>query len=332
MEFFDRYRAELAEAFAEAAAATEQFPEHLGKLGRTMLDACNPLVTGKPSNYITYLLPYWMDDVTGLGSRVCRDLAAGSICAMMHYSIVDDLMDRPEAAADSRRMLALGQLFHAAFQTRYARHVRAEPERLWMLYERYTAEWAAAVGRESERRADPLDVRQLAGKSAPVKLGAAAMLITAGMDERLPEIEHAIELALAVLQLSDDWQDWDEDLHAPSGNAFLTIVHDVLEGDGGDPGGGGAERNGDGLADDRPLTEQDVKKAIFRRGALRRLSNIADGYAGRIEARESPAMLKRFARTLADSIRHGADETDRAVSRLITGGGFSRIISENPKN
>lgn len=323
MEYIDRYREELAGAFAEAASETERFPDGLARLGKELIGACDPRKTGGKASSIAFLLPYWMDDIVGLGGRVCRDLAVGGIFAMLHYSIVDDLMDRPDemAPADRRRLLALGQLFHAAFQARYARHAAAAPERLWELYGRYAAEWAAAVGGELERRADPHDVRQLARKSAPVKLGAAAMLMAAGMDERLPAVERAVDLALAVLQLSDDWQDWAEDLAAPDGNAFLTIVRDALRPD--DAAGGGAEA--------RPLTERDVKAAIFRRGALARLARIADGHAARIDGREAPPMLVLFARTLADGIRRGAEEAERTTSRLIAGNGLSRIILELSK-
>lgn len=320
MEYIDRYRGELLEVFAEAEAEAGRFPDELGRLGRELIGACHPLKTGGKASGIAYLLPYWMDDITGLGSRVCRDLAVGSLFAMLHYSIVDDLMDGPEAApADPRRLLALGQLFHAAFQARYARHAAADPERLWALYARYAAEWAAAVGGEPERRADPLDVRQLARKSAPVKLGAAAMLLAAGMDERLPAVEEALDLALAVLQLSDDWQDWAEDLAAPNGNAFLTIVRDALGPDDAEAG------------EPRPFTERDVKAAVFRRGALARLSRIADAYAGRIDERAAPPMLILFARTLADGIRRGAEEAEAEVSRLIAGHGFSKLISDLSK-
>lgn len=323
MEYIDRYRGELAEAFAEAASETEWFPGELARLGKEFIAACDPRQTGGKASGIAFLLPYWMDDITGLGSRVCRDLAVGGICAMLHYAIVDDLMDKPDAApADRRRLLALGQLFHAAFQARYARHVKAAPERLWALYGRYAAEWAEAVSREPERRADPLDARQLARKSAPVKLGAAAMLMAAGMDERLPAVEQAVDLALAVLQLSDDWQDWAEDLAAPGGNAFLTIVREALNV--GYAAGDGAEA--------RPLTERDVKAAVFRRGALARLARIADGYAARIDERAAPPMLVLFARTLADSIRRGAEEAERTSARLIAGSGFSRMLSELSKN
>jgi hypothetical protein len=322
MEYIDRYRGEIAEAFAEAASEAERFPGELARLGKELIAACDPRKTGGKASVIAFLLPYWMDDITGLGSRVCRDLAAGGIFAMLHYSIVDDLMDQPDAPpAEPRRLLTLGQLFHAAFQARYARHVKADPERLWALYSRYAAEWAAAVGGEPERRADPLDIRQLARKSAPVKLGAAAMLMAAGMDERLPAVEQAVDLALAVLQLSDDWMDWAKDLAAPGGNAFLTIVREALSVD--HAAGGGAEA--------RPLTERDVKAAIFRRGALARLARIADDYAGRIDGRTAPPMLALFARTIADGIRRGAEEAEQAAARLIAGNGFSRMLSELSK-
>jgi hypothetical protein len=324
MEYIDRYRGELLEVFAEAEAEAGRFPDELGRLGRELVGACHPQKTGGKASGIAYLLPYWMDDITGLGSRVCRDLAVGSLFAMLHYSIVDDLMDGTEAApADPRRLLALGQLFHAAFQARYARHAAADPERLWALYARYAAEWAAAVGGEPERRADPLDVRQLARKSAPVKLGAAAMLAAAGMDERLPAVEEALDLALAVLQLCDDWHDWAEDLANPGGNAFLTLVQDAL---------GTADAAGEAGAGARPLTERDVKAAVFRRGALNRLARIADGYAARIDGTAAPPMLALFARTLADSIRRGAEEAEAAASRLIAGNGFTRMLTEISKN
>ena len=88
MEYIDRYRGELLEVFAEAEAEAGRFPDELGRLGRELIGACHPLKTGGKASGIAYLLPYWMDDITGLGaaSAATWPSAASSRCSTTRSS------------------------------------------------------------------------------------------------------------------------------------------------------------------------------------------------------------------------------------------------------
>src|SRR5690606_1054004 len=141
--------------------------------------------------------------------------------------------------------------------------------------------------------------------------GAAALLYGSRHEHRLPQIEEAVELALAVLQLSDDWHDWRGDLAAPNGNAFLTLVRSAI-----------------GRSEAEPLTEQDVERAIYREGTLRRLTDIAGGYAARMRELEPPAMLSAFLEELVNGLQRDADRAESVTRDILEGGGFSYMLSK----
>ena len=83
MDYFNAYREPLAAVFEEAAKEAGAFPGKAGTVAKSLVDACNPLIAGRKSNYIAYLLPFWTDELAGRGEAVCRDLAVGSVCAML---------------------------------------------------------------------------------------------------------------------------------------------------------------------------------------------------------------------------------------------------------
>ncbi|MFC5472129.1 hypothetical protein ACFPPD_25945 [Cohnella suwonensis] len=317
MEGTKRFEREIGEAFREAEDEASRFPAPLNEIGAKMIGKLNPLREGQGSNLITFLLPYWLREYTGFPAEACRDLAVGNVFAMLHFFLLDDAMDAAGGAAegkDVRRSLVLGQLCHTAFQGRYDRHA---PKGLpWgASYGEYLNQWAAAVAEEGERAADPRDPERLARKSAPVKLCAAVMLRLSGREERLPKLEEAIDLALATLQLSDDWADWREDLAGGQEkcNAFLTLARERIA-----------------LPTEEPLDERQVRRSIFRANALGMLADIADGYGERMgRLPEVPGEVREFQQAIASEIRAGAVEAASAADRLATEGGLSYFLSNH---
>jgi hypothetical protein len=316
MEWIDRYQDEIAAIFAMAEEETTKYPAPLDELGRAWVQRLNPL-RGARSNYIGYLLPYWMRDAADVELAACRELAAANIHALIHFFLLDDVIDTGPGMdkAAVRDALVLGQLFQASFQQRYTRYYTSESP-IWSHYQRYLAEWAHAVAREKDLQADPDDVRQLAGKSAPVKLSAAAMLLLADRSDMLPEMEEAVELTLATLQLSDDWADWREDLAEGNDSAFLSLVRRCLR-----------------VETDHPLDEQQVKRAIYHAGCLDRLADIVESYLGEMEKlAHVPPMLDAFHRALALGIRADASAAAESAKTLATGGIFDYFLSNLTKN
>lgn len=317
MNVVERYRDEIAEVFEEASREMLRLPAGLGEIGQGLLARSNPLTNGGGTNAISYLLPYWMRETTGAPLSLCRDLAVGNLYMMLHFFVLDDAMDggTGRLATGLRRTLALGQLLQGMYRERYARHYPSESP-LWAYERRYTEEWAEAVCREEDVPADPRDRGQLAGKAAPVKLCAAGLLLSAGAAERIADMEEAVELALAVLQLSDDWADWREDLaEEANANAFLTVVRDKLE-----------------WPSDASLDERAVRQGIYRRGCASELANIAAAYAERLNGMpEVPRDLAAFGSAIARDLRAEERRVEEEVHGLATGGGWSHFLSNLAK-
>ncbi len=314
-----RYEGELARVFAEATGGLSALPAPLADLASSLLKSFNPVTSnpggaGGGTNYICFLLPFWFKELTGCGDGLCRELAVGNVYAMLHFFLLDDAMDA-KAASDpkkTRRALALGQMLQEAFKRRYGRCFPAESP-LWERYETYLADWACAVADEGDQKADPANPAALARKSAPVKLCAAGMLLLSGRAERLPQMEEALDLALATLQLSDDWADWREDL-AEDGerrNAFLTLVRRALE-----------------LPSNQPLEERLVKRGIYRIGCLRELVGIAKGHHEKlVNMPEVPEVLLAFHADIVMGLEKDAIETEERVDQLAAEGGLSMLLS-----
>lgn len=304
---------EIAGVFAEAAAGADAYPGPLGALLRGLVLRADPTGRDRRSNYIAFMLPSWIAERTGTSPALCRDLAVGNVYAMLHFFLLDDAMDGGDAGLEGRSALAAGQLLNALFIERYGRHYPPDSP-LWAYYRTYLAEWATAVSDEGLRRADPRDPRALARKSAPVKLGAAAVLLAAGLPERIADAEAAVELTLASLQLADDWADWRDDLPGEErSNAFLTLVR----------------RESLAMPDDQPLQERSVLQAIYRKGALEQLASIVLGHGERLSAMPDVAPgLIRFQQDIVAGILSDVRSARETTDKLASGGGFSYFLSK----
>lgn len=321
-EWMGRYEGEVARIFAEASAGLPALPASLTGLAAALLDKFNPVssIQGADggTNYICFLLPLWLKEQTGCEAEVCRDLAIGNVYAMLHFFLLDDAMDAAGAAGagETRRPLALGQMFYEGFRRRYERYFPVGSP-LWQRYEAYLADWAAAVSEEGERLADPGDPAALARKSAPVKLCAAGLLELSGQTDRLPQTEEAVDLVLATLQLSDDWADWREDL-AEDGerrNAFLTLVRRTLA-----------------LAPEQLLDERTVNQAVYRKGCLHGLARLArDHHAVLTKLPNVPQALLSFHEEIVVGLERDARRAAELEEKLVLEGGLSVLLSNLAK-
>ncbi|MCC3374247.1 hypothetical protein [Cohnella sp. REN36] len=310
MREIEAYREELEIVFREASEEMAELPAALGERGQALLALSHPLRNGGRGNRISYLLPYWMQDQTRSPIELCRDLAVGNIYAMLRYFLLDDAMDGKERRPEGiRGALALGQLLEELFRRRYLRHFPAD-SMLWERYRRYVGEWASAVDTEMANPIDPNDFGQLARKAAPVKIGASGLLLHAGMPDRIPDAERAVDLALAALQLSDDWADWRDDLPDPNGNAFLSIVSS-------------------GLPPFTVLDERAVRTAIYHHHAADRLADMAERCVEQLkQVPYAPDRLAAFAAAVAQGIRREARHIEESRVSLAAEGGFSQLLSK----
>ncbi|MBO9598324.1 MAG: hypothetical protein J7559_10980 [Cohnella sp.] len=306
------YRDELELVFAEASRDMNELPPEFRERGQALLESSHPLRNGGRANRISYLLPYWMRELTNSPIELCRDMAVGNIHAMLRYFLLDDAMDGIERSREATRgSLALGQLLEELFRRRYGRHYPQDSE-LWDRYRQYVEEWALAVHSETESPIDPHDFLPLARKAAPVKLGATGLWLHAGMPDRIPDTELAVDLALAVLQLSDDWEDWKEDLSEPNGNAFLSIARSRLPSVIGEA-----------------LEERTVRTAIYHHHAADALASVAESYVERLRrVRSAPDQLIAFADSVAKGIRSDARRVEQYKRSLAEEGSFAQYLSK----
>ncbi|MFC5528185.1 hypothetical protein [Cohnella yongneupensis] len=312
MREVEQYSEELEFIFLEASKEMAELPEGLRERGQELLALSHPLRNGGRANRISYLLPYWMRDRTHSPIELCGDLAVGNIYAMLRYFLLDDAMDGMERNPEGiRSSLALGQLLEELFRRRYQRHFPHD-SMLWDCYRRYVGEWASAVYSEMAHPINPKDFEALARKAAPVKLGASGLLLHAGMPDRIPDAELAIDMALAALQLSDDWTDWRDDLPSPNGNAFLSIVRSSLPQFAGET-----------------LDERAVRTAIYHYHAVDILADIAESYVERLQQDPLvPERLVAFADAIAEGIRKDAERIEKSKLSLAAEGGLSHLLSK----
>ncbi|MBD3921922.1 hypothetical protein H8B09_24385 [Paenibacillus sp. PR3] len=313
MREVDEFKDEIELLFEEASREMIELPDELREMGQALLARCHPLRSGGKAKSISFLLPYWLQEETGAPIELCRDLSIGSVYVMLQYFILDDVMDGGDDRIQSsgvRKSLALAQMLGVMSRRRYARYFDPNSS-IWSYERQYVEQWSSAVTREVLESVNPWDARQLAGKAAPIKLGAAGVLLWAGQTEqRITEVEEAIDLALAVLQLSDDWADRIEDLHESNRNSFLTIVKDKL-----------ADVVGD------QLDERSVNRAIYHRGALVQLAEIAEHYRERMhQIPQASTRLLTYQGTIVQDLRETAERIQRAVDELASHGGLSQLV------
>ncbi|MGO4498247.1 hypothetical protein AB4114_20395 [Paenibacillus sp. 2RAB27] len=307
----DQYSDEIVRIFGEASAQLQTLPEELKEQALALLGGCYPLdrKDSEGPNMISYLLPYWVGETLESPIELCRELAVGNVYGMLSFFLLDDVMDE---TGEVRRSLALSTLLNQRFLEAYQRYF-SENSQLWVCYNRYLAEWADAMYREVDEPMDPRDPGRLARKAAPVKLCAAALLLQAGRAQEIRGMETAIDLALAVLQLSDDWTDWQEDLPTASCNAFLVLLGENLQ-----------------LEAGEILDESMVKRSIYQEQALEGLATIAIDYADRLSAmKDAPASLQVFASAIAQGLQSKANEIRDHYDSLLNDGGFSIYLKMN---
>ncbi|MBD2844936.1 hypothetical protein IDH44_07025 [Paenibacillus sp. IB182496] len=303
MRWFTDYEEEIKMALELAREAVKAYPSSLRETAETMLRRADP--RHNRSNYVAYLLPLWLAKDERHAAAAIR-LAGAHFLAALHFGLVDDMMDEPPAvwSGERRQLLLLSQLLQESFKAEYRRHFSSDSV-VWEDLGRYTSEWAVAALNERARIADPRNVRQLAAKAAPVKLGASALLELRGEPEQRTAAERAVELTLATLQLADDWADWQDDLTQPEGNAFLSLVREHLP-----------------LQDqEAPWDARLVKRAVYHYGALDGLSRIADDLCARLSPLTGVSpMLIAYQRSICDGIRRDARAARAESDRLVLGG------------
>jgi hypothetical protein len=311
MEWYFAYKNELESVFRQAEERTSAFPAPFQSQGLDYLARFNPLREDSTRNYICYLLPFWLQDLTGLAPEVCRKLSLGNVFVMAHYLIQDDVMD---TAADNRKtQLALSQLFYTECLDVY-RDLFPASSPFWTYARTYIGEWAVSVTSEGSEDYFQGEQHRVALKASPLKMAGTGALLLAGRADLIQTVTDMTDTALLVLQMSDDWADWTEDWEENSYNCLLSHISAEQK---------TAYREG--------LEPEQIQEAIYVRGTLTGYADIAGKAVHELESLE-PAIpgLRMFTHSIAEELGEEAAEIETGRSHLRRGG-LDFWISKNMK-
>jgi hypothetical protein len=226
MDWFIAHKKDLDDVFAEAEHIVRAFPAPLDHLGLAYLAKFDGSKEDSTKNYICYLLPYWMKDISELPSDSIKKLSLANVFVMLYYFIQDDIMD--SAKGEHKDKLPLANLFHMQFLSIY-RDMFPPQSPFWTYYETYVLEWSEAVTNEQHSDYFHQDISKVAKKASPVKNASTGVLLLANQAHLIPAVTAAVEQTLVTLQMLDDWADWEEDLEEGSYNCLLASMRNQLQ-------------------------------------------------------------------------------------------------------
>ncbi|SDC64041.1 hypothetical protein SAMN02799630_01054 [Paenibacillus sp. UNCCL117] len=314
MKWFEDFRKEMTAVFVQAETIVARFPQPFDTAGQRYLEQFTVLKEASSKNYICYLLPFWLSDATGLEPALNKKLALGSVFGMLYYFIMDDLIDSPNP--ECRQKLPLGHLFHYEFLSIFRELFPAPDCPIWNCYRVYDAQWAEAMIREKDSvymRDVPLT---LAHKAAPVKLTGMGALLLANHADLREEMERQVDQILVLLQLVDDWSDWQEDLLEGSYNALVALA-------------------AESLGPDPSVPSPDIiRKLIYDRGLLDRYVQMAEKLLqDQPQSRQRLTLpyMQAFGKFLLNGLSQEAAKI-RKEKQLLESGGLFYYLSKNLQN
>ncbi|WP_223068892.1 hypothetical protein [Paenibacillus caui] len=308
MDWFRDYEQDLKLAFSHAESIVADLAPPFNVQALQFLKRFNILEREMPSNYICFLLPFWMEDAAPVERNVTRMIATANILGMMSFHLQDEAMDNPDA--DLKQTLALSNLLHAEFTLLYGTLFPVSSP-LWVYYKQYLAEWAIAVSQENNRDWFQDDPVRMGHKAALVKLASSGILLLSDREALIPGLSDAVDYVLVVLQMLDDWEDWHKDLEEGSYNSLISIVQSTLH-----------------IPDHRRPTCDEIREGLYTYGVL-------SHYALRAQQWEEPVKsvqglvprLYDFYDFLLKDLVTGSEqiETER---KMLESGGLQYILSK----
>lgn len=194
---------------------------------------------------LSLYLPFWLRDVMAINTDILTGVIASNFFGLSYFLVVDHLMDAdPVESGFSAERMPLTTLLFSDFISFYQRLFM--PDALfWTDFRKYLNEWAEKVTLEKCRQLPPAMYDQdavgedpplwgeslseigkkfMAGKSAPIKIPAAALCHYNKKAELIADLETIIDLITLSIQMLDDYKDWQEDLEAGNYTYFLSKV------------------------------------------------------------------------------------------------------------
>nr|WP_019635992.1 hypothetical protein [Paenibacillus fonticola] len=301
MQWLSNYEDDLQQAFAEADKCLSAFPPSFRQPAQDFLDHFHVMKENRAKNYICYLLPFWLQESSGLSAYHCRRIAAANIFGMMHYHLIDDLMDNPEAKV--KLQLPLADLIHFEFLNIYREYFPASSP-FWLYFKKYVAEWANAVTHENSSDFFLESPVRVAHKASPVKLSVTSICLLTNQDQMITLLEDSVDTVLITLQMLDDWMDWEKDLKEGSYNCLVSLIHAKQQ-----------------LPDHRRPTPDEIRQAIFTQGILLEYAEIAKAHHDLLaNVRPYAPHLYDFHEYLLQNVQQAADQIEQQKNFLEKGG------------
>ncbi|MCE5170610.1 hypothetical protein LQV63_14940 [Paenibacillus profundus] len=311
MIWFDEHKAELHEVFAEAERRIEAFPAPMNVLGQRYMEKFNPLMQDSTTNYICYLLPYWVQATAGLTREQCRQLSLANVFVMLYFFLQDDLMDTvPE---EWGQQLILGNLCYLEFLQIYHQLYPSDSS-FWTSFHQYITEWAEAVAKEREEDIFLTHRVMVARKAAPVKFASTGALCLTGRTQLIDTLSNAVDTVLVTLQMADDWEDWEDDLQEGSYNCLMSWIRFELN-----------------LPATEPLSPDTVQTAIAVHDCMKGYAEQAQEHHRRLHALNLDIPhLHQFHQFLIDGLVGEANRVQQERETLMLGG-LNHWLSKNGK-
>ena len=309
MKWYYDFKDETSHIFMASQRVIENFPPPLNHKGLTYLSKFDARREDSAKNYICYLLPFWLKELSPLKKEDYVALSVGNVFAMLYFFIQDDIMDSKTNL--DRDQIPLANLLHMHFLEIY-RNYFPSTSPFWIYFHQYIREWADGVSNESQEDYFHTNLAMMASKAAPLKLSSTGALLLSGKSDLVSPLSDMINHVLITLQMADDWIDWQEDYNDNNYNGLISMIK--------------AENN-----TGEPITIGHIKNAIFIHDVMKRYTEIAirnHTYIQQLNL-NLPYLLS-FHETLVNDLIKDAEliENDKI---LQTHGGLHYFLSKNIK-
>lgn len=305
MNYLDEFNDEWLNLYQQALERVNLYGYPFNEKARTYITKSLNPIEKKPKNYISYFLPFWIKELTGLSNEVCSKISLACSFGMLSFFIQDDLMDEP--SFNKAEDFALAQLFAYEMQKVFLELFESGSV-FWNYYGTYLKEWAEGVTGEASDDYFVNSPLLVAKKASPVKLGSTAALLLSQQSDLIPSVEHVVDLTLVSLQMSDDWLDWEEDLVSGSYNCLVSHIQHIYR-------------------PEPPLTAKAIKNHIYVQNALMSYAEQA-----RLQVKKAVhhlpdlTYLHAFHRDIADILQEAAYEIELKKRSLLSGGFYYNLL------
>lgn len=194
----------------DVGAIETAFDEHVSVLpARDRALAARTLERVRPPNWtLEWHLPWWLGHAFGLAPATSLQIVASNVLGLVATRLEDDVVDSEVAGNEVEAAQRVSAALFGAAVDLY------QP-----LFDAGAPFWAELDATLTAWRASPRG--SLAGRGAPLKVGARAICLLADRAATWPQVESCLDLALTALARYDDLCDWEADLEAGRWNGLV---------------------------------------------------------------------------------------------------------------